>query len=128
MLYSYFIFIFAIVVDLRTIKVANAPLIVDKTPPIPGTVYDGDVPGIEVEYTKHNDHVSLIITNAPLIVDKTPPIPGTVYDGDVPGIEVEYTKHNDHVSLIITKNRIDNGTVKHYLLARTLFWPKFARA
>jgi hypothetical protein len=44
-------------VDLRTIKAADQPLIVDPTPPIAGHVYDGHFYSVDLLYTKDADSV-----------------------------------------------------------------------
>ncbi|VDH98959.1 Hypothetical predicted protein [Mytilus galloprovincialis] len=42
-------------VDLRTIRAADQPIIVDPTPPIAGTVYDGQTYGVDLAFTKDPD-------------------------------------------------------------------------
>lgn len=44
-------------VDLRTIGICNSPLIVDRSPPVAGVVNDGELPGIDLNYTKYENKV-----------------------------------------------------------------------
>lgn len=53
--------IFFISVDLRSIGVANASIIVDRSAPVPGNVYDGETAGQDLMYTKDQDKVRLHI-------------------------------------------------------------------
>lgn len=48
---------FFISVDLRSIGVANASIIVDRSAPVPGNVYDGETAGQDLMYTKDQDKV-----------------------------------------------------------------------
>lgn len=50
---------FFISVDLRSIGVANASIIVDRSAPVPGNVYDGETAGQDLMYTKDQDKVRL---------------------------------------------------------------------
>lgn len=43
--------------DLRSIGVANASIIVDRSAPVPGNVYDGETAGQDLMYTKDQDKV-----------------------------------------------------------------------
>lgn len=43
--------------DLRSIGVANASIIVDRSAPVPGNVYDGVTAGQDLMYTKDQDKV-----------------------------------------------------------------------
>lgn len=52
---------FFISVDLRSIGVANASIIVDRSAPVPGNVYDGETAGQDLMYTKDQDKVMLHI-------------------------------------------------------------------
>jgi hypothetical protein len=45
-------------VDLRAIKSADDYIIVDRTPPIAGQVYDGSVLGVDQSFTNVNSSVS----------------------------------------------------------------------
>lgn len=47
-------------VDLRTKRVADAPIIVDKSPPIAGHVYDGPLYKTDLMYTKDSEQVKLL--------------------------------------------------------------------
>ncbi|KAK3101936.1 hypothetical protein FSP39_007496 [Pinctada imbricata] len=44
-------------VDLRTIKVADAPILVDRSPPIPGVVNDGTTYGVDSIYTNNKREI-----------------------------------------------------------------------
>lgn len=46
--------------DLRTKRVADAPIIVDKSPPIAGHVYDGPLYKTDLMYTKDSEQVKLL--------------------------------------------------------------------
>lgn len=50
---------FFISVDLRSIGVAKASIIVDRSAPVPGNVYDGETAGQDLMYTKDQDKVRL---------------------------------------------------------------------
>ena len=47
-------------VDLRAIKSADDYIIVDRTPPIAGQVYDGSVLGVDQSFTNVNSSVSTL--------------------------------------------------------------------
>ena len=51
---------FSFKVDLRTIGVADQPIIIDKSPPVAGQVFDGPLLGVDLVYTKDYDSVSLL--------------------------------------------------------------------
>ena len=51
----------AVSVDLRKIGAANQAIIVDKTPPIAGQVFDGPLQGQDLQYTKDYQTVSINI-------------------------------------------------------------------
>ena len=44
-------------VDLRSIGVANASIIVDRSAPVPGNVYDGETAQQDLMYTKDQNKV-----------------------------------------------------------------------
>lgn len=44
-------------VDLRTIGIADSPIIVDRSPPIAGKVNDGEIYKMDLEYTMYPDKV-----------------------------------------------------------------------
>lgn len=44
-------------VDLRTIGIADSPIIVDRSPPVAGRVNDGEIFKIDLEYTMYPDKV-----------------------------------------------------------------------
>ncbi|XP_067658325.1 uncharacterized protein [Haliotis asinina] len=44
-------------VDLKTVDVADHPIIIDNTPPVAGVVYDGDVNKLDLNYTMNTDKV-----------------------------------------------------------------------
>jgi hypothetical protein len=43
---------------MRTIGICDSPLIVDRSPPVAGIVNDGEVPGIDLNYTKYENKVT----------------------------------------------------------------------
>ena len=51
----------ALSVDLRKIGAADQAIIVDKTPPIAGQVFDGPLQGQDLQYTKDYQTVSINI-------------------------------------------------------------------
>ena len=51
----------ALSVDLRKIGAADQAIIVDKTPPIVGQVFDGPLQGQDLQYTKDYQTVSINI-------------------------------------------------------------------
>lgn len=44
-------------VDLRTIGRCDSPLIVDRSPPVAGIVNDGEIHGVDLDFTKYQDKV-----------------------------------------------------------------------
>lgn len=48
-------------VDLRTMGIFNAPLIVDRSPPVAGIVNDGEIHGVDQDFTKYEDKVKCLI-------------------------------------------------------------------
>lgn len=48
-------------VDLRTIGIFNSPLIVDRSPPVAGIVNDGEIHGVDLDFTKYEDKVKYFI-------------------------------------------------------------------
>ena len=44
-------------VDLRTIGRCDSPLIVDRSPPVAGIVNDGEIHGVDLDFTKYEDKV-----------------------------------------------------------------------
>lgn len=46
--------------DLRTIRAADRPIIVDPTPPIAGNVYDGQTYGVDLAFAKFPDKVNYL--------------------------------------------------------------------
>lgn len=44
-------------VDLRTIGIADSPIIVDRSPPVAGKVNDGEIFKVDLEYTMYPDKV-----------------------------------------------------------------------
>lgn len=47
-------------VDLRTIGIADSPIIVDRSPPVAGKVNDGEIYKVDLDYTMYPDKVSMI--------------------------------------------------------------------
>lgn len=45
-------------VDLRTIGRCVSPLIVDNSPPVAGIVNDGEIHGVDLDFTKYEDKVN----------------------------------------------------------------------
>lgn len=45
-------------VDLRTIGRCDSPLIVDNSPPVAGTVNDGEIYGLDLDFTRYEDKVN----------------------------------------------------------------------
>lgn len=45
-------------VDLRSVIVADYPILVDRSPPIAGEVFDGDFLGHDIMFTKERKQVS----------------------------------------------------------------------
>lgn len=48
--------------DLRTIGRCDSPLIVDRSPPVAGIVNDGEIHGVDLDFTKYEDKVHCYIT------------------------------------------------------------------
>ncbi len=48
---------FCFTVDLRTIGVADTPIVVDFSPPIAGEIFDGPIYGEDLKYTKGRKQV-----------------------------------------------------------------------
>ncbi|KAL5013969.1 hypothetical protein ScPMuIL_008239 [Solemya velum] len=44
-------------VDMRTVKVSDQPMTLDVTAPIPGRIYDGEVPHADLQFTKDNTRI-----------------------------------------------------------------------
>ena len=44
-------------VDLRTIGRCDSPLIVDRSPPVAGIVNDGEIHGVDLDFTRYEDKV-----------------------------------------------------------------------
>eukprot|EP00058_Branchiostoma_floridae_P022359 XP_002607849.1 hypothetical protein BRAFLDRAFT_117284 [Branchiostoma floridae] len=86
----------------------SEPALVDLTPPVMGTVLDGNTDDVDVEYQNSdiicaswsdvNDGESginycewaLVLYSEPALVDLTPPVMGTVLDGNNDDADVEY--------------------------------------
>ena len=47
-------------VDLRTIGIADSPIIVDRSPPVAGKVNDGEIYKVDLDYTMYPDKVSVM--------------------------------------------------------------------
>ena len=56
-----FFLLYTILVDLTKVRSADSPIVIDTSPPIPGTVYDGPVYEHDLSYTKENSEVRHIL-------------------------------------------------------------------
>eukprot|EP00058_Branchiostoma_floridae_P000530 XP_002586018.1 hypothetical protein BRAFLDRAFT_110184 [Branchiostoma floridae] len=91
-------------VDLREVGHAEYPLLVDTTPPVAGTLYDGGVHGHDLNFTSdpnticanwkdfHDEHSGLIL------FDATPPVEGTLRDGLEPDSDLAFSSEPSTVS------------------------------
>eukprot|EP00058_Branchiostoma_floridae_P003027 XP_002588515.1 hypothetical protein BRAFLDRAFT_79470 [Branchiostoma floridae] len=91
-------------VDLREVGHAEYPLLVDTTPPVAGTLYDGSVHGHDLNFTSdpnticanwkdfHDEHSGLIL------FDATPPVEGTLRDGLEPDSDLAFSSEPSTVS------------------------------
>eukprot|EP00058_Branchiostoma_floridae_P003025 XP_002588513.1 hypothetical protein BRAFLDRAFT_79466 [Branchiostoma floridae] len=91
-------------VDLREVGHADQPVLVDTSPPIAGTLYDGSVHGHDLNFTSdpnticanwkdfHDEESGLIL------FDATPPVEGTLRDGLEPDSDLAFSSEPSTVS------------------------------